>query len=208
MAKKILLAEDSVTMQKVVQMTFEAEDFTVTAVSSAADALARAGEMGPDLVIADVSMGGKSGYDICAAIKADSGAPVLLLHGTAAPLDRARAQAVGADGDLEKPFETQALIDLAADLVARSVLQPTTALEVKPLSSPIESNDIVIDSAAFKPPAKSAVPAPKPATPLAVSAAPPKPAPSKPAPPKPAAAPPKPAPPKPPPPKPVAAPPK
>ncbi|MCC6748254.1 MAG: response regulator [Deltaproteobacteria bacterium] len=146
MAKKILLAEDSVTMQRIVEMTFAAEDFTVTAVSTIDEALARAREMSPDIVLADLSMPGKNGYDLCSALKREQvGTPVLLLHGAGAAFDDAKARAVGADGELAKPFETQALIDKVRNLtVARASRQPMGPVES--LSSPIAAEDIVIET--------------------------------------------------------------
>ncbi|MCK5798783.1 MAG: response regulator, partial [Deltaproteobacteria bacterium] len=163
MAKKILLAEDSVTMQKVVQMTFEAEDVTVTTVATAAEALARAREMDPDVVLADLSMPGENGYDICAALKQRGGPPVLLLHGLTQSLDAERARQVGADADLAKPFESQALIDLVNDLLEKAAAAaPETHLEVKSLASPIEA-DVVIDGDLFGTPRSPPAPAPAPA---------------------------------------------
>lgn len=149
MAKKILLAEDSVTMQQIVQMTFAAEDFTVTSASSADEALARAKEMDPDVVIADLSLTGKSGYDLCAAIKSQSDrTPVLLLHGSGAKFDAARARQVRADGDIGKPFDSQALIDKVKDVL--STTHVVVQGPIESLSAPIESGpeDIVIDTEA------------------------------------------------------------
>lgn len=207
MAKKILLAEDSVTMQKVVEMTFAAEDFTVTAVASAEEAIERAKEMKPDVVIADLSMDGKNGYDICSAIKSDpsmGSVQVLLLHGSATPVDGGKAKAAQADGDIAKPFETQAMIDKVKELTEKGALAKEAMGPVESLSPPIEAaaggEDIVIDTDAFKEPEKPAVakpaaakpvaakPAPKPAAPPPAAAKAAKPAEKpKPAPPKPPA---------------------
>ena len=173
MAKKILLAEDSVTMQKVVEMTFAAEDFTVTAVSSGDEAIQRVKDLDPDIVIADLSMEGKNGYDISTAVKGLSAIPVLLLHGTAAPYDPGRSKASGADGELSKPFETQALIDKV------KLLTSAPRAAKKDLIGPIESlaapmgggDDIVIDTASLDVPA-AAPPrpaAPRPAAPRPVA---------------------------------------
>jgi CheY-like chemotaxis protein len=194
MAKKILLAEDSVTMQKVFQMTFAAEDFTVSCVSSGVEAIDRAKAMRPDVVIADLSIDGKNGYDVCAALKSDASLakiPVLLLH-SSSNWDEGRAKAVHADGEIVKPFETQAVIDkvkgiAVAPAAAREPMGPITSLA--PL---IESagEDVVIDTdGAFgevSPPAapKPAPPAPKPA--VAKPAPAPKPAPKPAVPPPPA----------------------
>ncbi|MFZ5785731.1 MAG: response regulator, partial [Acidobacteriota bacterium] len=155
MAKKILLADDSATMRKVFEMTFAAEDVTITAVASGAEALSRAREMRPDVVVADLSMPGKNGYDICAELKADpalAGIPVLILHGSSVSFDQAKADAVKAAGAIAKPFETQALIEKVEALTAGRALPESLAHEpmgpITSLSSPIEAadEDILIDT--------------------------------------------------------------
>ena len=146
MAKKILLAEDSVTMQKVVEMTFAAEDFNITAVSTGAEAIAKVVEIKPDLVIADLSLDGKNGYDVCQIIKgtpALAQIPVLLLHGNAAPLDESKAAAVKADGHISKPFESQQLINKAKALTKGA---PAKAVTRKAVVSP-QVEPITIDTA-------------------------------------------------------------
>jgi CheY-like chemotaxis protein len=162
MAKKILLAEDSLTMQQVVQMTFAGEEeVSVTAVSTAEEALARAKEMAPDLVLADLSLSGKNGYDICAEVKQQSErTPVVLLHGANAKFDAARARQVNADGDIAKPFDSQALLDLAADVMSA---EPKISVQgpIESLSAPIESvEDTEVQADLRLPVSSPAVPAP------------------------------------------------
>jgi len=116
MGKTLLLADDSVTIQKVVGISFASEDIAITTVDNGDDAVAKAREMRPDMVLADVVMPGKSGYEVCEAIKSDlqrGAIPVLLLTGTFEAFDEARAQAAGADGHITKPFEAQALVERA-----------------------------------------------------------------------------------------------
>ena len=72
MPKQILLVEDSVTMQKVVQIAFAREDYEVRTATSADEALSRLREVRPDIVVADAGLTGKSGYDLAAAVKAES----------------------------------------------------------------------------------------------------------------------------------------
>jgi len=161
MAKKILLAEDSVTMQKVVQLTFAGEDFTVTSASTVDEALERANEMDPDIVLADLSMPGKTGYDLCATLKRNgTRAPILLLHGSAVGFDEERARNVQADAHLAKPFDTQGLIDRVQELLSDTT-RVTVSGPIESLSAPIESGgeDIVID------PGIPAVPPPRAPTP-------------------------------------------
>jgi CheY-like chemotaxis protein len=115
MPKTLLLADDSVTIQKVVGISFANEDVRIVTVDNGDDAVARARDIKPDIVLADVVMPGKSGYDVCAAIKGDPelrGVPVLLLTGTFETFDEDRAARVGADGHITKPFEAQALVEL------------------------------------------------------------------------------------------------
>ncbi len=121
MAKNILLVEDSITMQKVVEMTFSAEEFDLTTVASGAEAMESVESIQPDIVITDLSLDGPTGYDVCKTIKQKNGLPVLLLHGSAASYNETKARAAGADGEIAKPFETQALIDKVKALTAAGV---------------------------------------------------------------------------------------
>ena len=94
MSKRILLADDSVTIQKVVELTFLDEDFEVVAVSNGSQALGRLEESEPDLVIADVHMPGAGGLEVCRESKQRRPwVPVLLLVGTFEPFDPAEATA-------------------------------------------------------------------------------------------------------------------
>ncbi|HEY6052008.1 MAG TPA: response regulator, partial [Thermoanaerobaculia bacterium] len=91
MAKKILLADDSLTIQKVVELTFSDSDYELFSVSNGQKALDRVREFRPDLILADAVMPEKNGYEVCEAIKRDpatSGIPVILLSGTFEPFDR------------------------------------------------------------------------------------------------------------------------
>ena len=88
MSRRILLADDSVTIQKVIELTFMDEDFEVRAVSNGDEAIALLPQARPDFVIADVHMPGASGYEVCRRAKQElSGVPVLLLVGTFEPFD-------------------------------------------------------------------------------------------------------------------------
>ena len=65
MRRRILLADDSVTIQKVIELTFMDEDYEVRAVSNGDDAIQAMPDMDPDFVIADVHMPGANGYEVC-----------------------------------------------------------------------------------------------------------------------------------------------
>ena len=113
MGKKILLADDSITIQKVIELTFSDEDFDVVTVGNGRLALERLAEVRPDIVLCDIIMPEKDGYEVCEQIKSSpswSHLPVLLLTGAFEPFDQDKATRVGANGFLAKPFEPQSLI--------------------------------------------------------------------------------------------------
>ena len=117
MTKTILLADDSVTIQKVVELTFMDEDFEVASVNNGAEAIARLGEMTPDVVIADVHMPGADGYEVCRRSKElHPAVPVLLLVGTFESFDPESAERCGSDGHLKKPFDSQDLLRRVKEL--------------------------------------------------------------------------------------------
>jgi CheY-like chemotaxis protein len=125
MSKKLLLADDSITIQKVIQITFAHEDYELTITDNGDAALAKAQEIMPDLIMTDIYMPGKNGYELTHAIKQDPAlrhVPVLLLAGSFEPFDEDKARSCKADAWIEKPFESQSLIDKVAELL--SVAQP------------------------------------------------------------------------------------
>lgn len=134
MSKRLLLADDSVTIQKVIGITFANEDYQLDVVDNGDSALDMARQQRPDMVLADVYMPGKNGYELCTAIKQDptlANVPVLLLAGTFEPFDEDKALQAGADGWISKPFESQFLIDKVEELLAKAEAAPAAAVEVE-----------------------------------------------------------------------------
>jgi len=120
MRRRILLADDSVTIQKVIELTFMDEDYEVRAVSNGDDAIKALPEVEPQFVIADVHMPGANGYEVCRRSKERRpDVPVLLLVGTFEPFDEAQSRAVGADSYLKKPFDSQELLQRVGELLSR-----------------------------------------------------------------------------------------
>lgn len=123
MAHTLLLADDSVTIQRVIELTFSGEDINVLAVGDGEQAIARIRLEKPDIVLADIGMPKRSGYDVAAFIKGDpelKHIPVMLLAGAFEPVDEARAAEVGCDGVLVKPFEPQQVIARVRELLDRA----------------------------------------------------------------------------------------
>ncbi len=113
MAYKLLLADDSITIQKVVELVLAEEDFQIKSVSNGEDAINLLSSFQPDIVLADIEMPKVNGYNLCEKIKknpATSHVPVILLAGAFEPIDEELAREVGADDSVIKPFESQELI--------------------------------------------------------------------------------------------------
>jgi CheY-like chemotaxis protein len=113
MGARILVVDDSVTIQKVVELTLSKEDFVLVQARNGEEGLRKAMEVRPDLVLLDILMPDKDGYEVCAALRAQPAlrnVPVILLTGTFEVYDKEKAAKVGADDFVTKPFESQVLI--------------------------------------------------------------------------------------------------
>src|SRR5947207_7200673 len=123
MPKRILLADDSITNQKVVELTFSDGDYEVTAVNNGAKAIQKLAELRPDVILSDIIMPEKNGYEVCEYVKSHPEyrtIPVVLLTGTFEPFDPDRADKAGCDAVVTKPFESQSLIHKVEELINAS----------------------------------------------------------------------------------------
>jgi len=112
-AHKLLLADDSITIQKVVELILTEEDFEIKATNNGEEAMAVVSSFKPDVILADIEMPKMNGYQLCEKIKQDPATrdiPVILLAGAFEPIDEELAKQVGADDYVVKPFESQELI--------------------------------------------------------------------------------------------------
>ena len=131
MTIKLLVADDSVTMQKVVRLAFSDDDVVVESAQSGDLALEIAKAFKPDIVLADVFMPGRNGYEVCESIKEDpelAGTPVILLVGSFEPFDELEASRVKCDAYLTKPFDTSELIEKVYELADKSAAPPEDKL--------------------------------------------------------------------------------
>jgi len=126
--KSLLLADDSMTIQKVVELSFTDEDVQVTSVGNGRAALDSFWTSRQDIVLADIVMPGEDGYEVCRQIKEKSpGTPVVLLVGTFESFDEEQAASCRCDASLTKPFETSKLIRLVKELLAKAEQFPSAA---------------------------------------------------------------------------------
>ncbi len=128
---KILIADDNSNIQKMVGLALKDQGIDVVAVGNGEAAVRKISDIHPDLVLADVFMPVRNGYEVCQYVKSDSALshiPVILLVGAFDPLDEQEAQRVGADGVLKKPFvPPDPLISMVKSALARAGVSLTPA---------------------------------------------------------------------------------
>jgi CheY-like chemotaxis protein len=148
MSIKILLADDSITIQKVIGIIFGGEEYSLTVVDNGKAAVEKALEIIPDILLIDALMPGMSGYEVCEHIRATpelAAKPILLLTGSFEPFDETKAKNCGADDFIAKPFESQQIIAKVTELCELSAsrsfeaAQLETELPTTPPSLPEES---------------------------------------------------------------------
>jgi len=130
--KRILVADDSVTIQKVIALTFADEPFEVKSVGTGTEALELVRTWKPDILLADVIMPQMNGYELCRAAKENpetASIPVLLLAGTFEAFDEEEAGSVRADDYITKPFESGELIAKVRTLTGGEVPPEPVARE-------------------------------------------------------------------------------
>ena len=157
MKRKIFLADDSITIQKVVELTFPESDFDVTCVASGGQAIDTIRKIVPDIALLDVIMPEKNGYEVCAQVKQDPDLkwiPVLLISGAFEPFDEKRAADAGASGRLTKPFESRALVAKVEELMNAYPPPGGRIKEVKP--APPMTAPVATTSRAAAPPTSPA----------------------------------------------------
>jgi CheY-like chemotaxis protein len=119
---KVLIADDSIAVRKVAERLLTEAGFGVTLAANGAEALAYLAKETPDLVVSDVIMPDKSGYEVCAFVrgqKAIANMPVLLISGIVNDEVTKQAESCHADGVLKKPFQGTSLKDRVIELLAK-----------------------------------------------------------------------------------------
>ncbi len=139
MRYKVLLADDSITVQKIVKLSLTEEGIEVIAVGNGEQAVQQLETLRPDLVMADVFMPGKDGYEVCEFVKSHpqlKHLPVILLVHAFEPFDPDRAKKVGADHQLTKPFQSiRTLVTTVRDMLQSPAGGETTTPSLAPLNA-------------------------------------------------------------------------
>src|SRR6202035_3960661 len=150
---RILVADDNSNIQKMVGLALKDHGIEVVAVGNGEAAVRKISDIRPDLVLADVFMPVRNGYEVCKYVKDDRTLchiPVILLVGAFDPLDEQEAQRVGADGVLKKPFvPPDPLIAMVKSALQRaSAAQAAAAAEKVPVAAMAGGTSATVVSAA------------------------------------------------------------
>ena len=136
-AMKLLIVDDEPAIRETVETKFRKEGFSTFTADSAEEAMRLFRRVKPDIVILDIMLPQRSGYDFCRAIRRDSQTPIIFLSARADEADRVRGLELGADDYVIKPFNL-------AELVARvkAILRRATG---EPVKEVIERGNLKID---------------------------------------------------------------
>ena len=147
MSHTLLLADDSTTIQRVVELTFANEDIDVVTVGDGTRAIEAIERDEPDIVLVDVSMPGRDGYEVASFVRSDPARdriPVVLLTGAFEPLDKSRCEAIGRHEVLVKPFEPRHVVGKVRELLDLPSTDAGGALEgVTPDTPAVEAGTAV-----------------------------------------------------------------
>lgn len=120
MSIKVLVADDSITIQKVIGIIFGGDEYSLTVVDNGKAAVDKALEIIPDILLIDALMPGMSGYEVTEAVRSTpalAAKPILILTGSFEPFDEEKAKKCGADDFIAKPFESQQIITKVKELL-------------------------------------------------------------------------------------------
>ena len=121
MAKKILIVDDEPNIVISLEFLMKKEGFEVAVANDGDEALAKVASFNPDLLLLDVMMPKKSGFEVCEALRADSectGLKIVMLTAKGRDTEMAKGLAIGADAYVTKPFSTKELVDKVREMLA------------------------------------------------------------------------------------------
>ena len=168
MTPRILVADDSITIQKVVELTFSKEDFQIIRALNGVEAIAKAKESKPDIILLDIFMPEKNGYEVCESLRKDpqlKEVPIIFLVAAFEEFDKERSLRSGANDYVTKPFESKQLIaKVKQHLFARTAQLTSEKEGVKGEVPGVKAGPPPWEALAARTPVEVTPPAPTPTT--------------------------------------------
>jgi DNA-binding response OmpR family regulator len=137
---RLLIVDDDANLRHTLGYAFRQEGFEVTSADNGDQALASFRQTHPDLVVLDVMLPGRDGFEVCRALRRESDVPVIMLTARDTELDKVVGLEIGADDYLAKPFSTRELVARV-----RAMLRRTRRAEPARADARIEMDDLVLD---------------------------------------------------------------
>ncbi len=110
MRKKILIIEDEIDLIKVLKDTFEKENFQVFCAEDGEEGVEKFYEKNPDLILLDINMPKKNGWEVCKEVREQSNIPIVMMTARDSEIDELKGLNIGADDYITKPFSLKVLI--------------------------------------------------------------------------------------------------
>lgn len=153
MSIKVLVADDSITIQKVISIIFGGDEYSLTIVDNGKAAVEKALEITPDILLIDALMPGMTGYEVAEMVRAVpsiAAKPILILTGSFEPFDEEKAKKCGADDFISKPFESQQIISKVKELLELGSARALSAQTSFQIPTPEPARELPPETAAPK----------------------------------------------------------
>ena len=150
--KKVLVVDDDPNIVEVLRLYFDKDGFAVISCLTGDKALETFQTSQPDLVVLDLMLPGKDGYDICREIRKSSDVPIIMLTARTDTLDKVVGLELGADDYVQKPFEPKELLARVKAVLRRSDKResaPAQAADAKENNEVIAYEGFTVDMARY-----------------------------------------------------------
>ncbi|GAC1467567.1 MAG: response regulator [Desulfuromonadaceae bacterium] len=147
MSIKVLVADDSITIQKVIGIIFGGDEYSLTVVDNGKAAVDKAREINPDILLIDALMPGMTGYEVAEMVRSTpslAATPILLLTGSFEAFDEEKAKKCGADDFIAKPFESQQIITKVKELLELGSSRTVSAQASPPQPAPEKAPEVSV----------------------------------------------------------------
>jgi DNA-binding response OmpR family regulator len=148
MPEKILIVEDEKALQETLAYNLTREGYEPVVAGDGNTAIAKARELHPDLILLDIMLPGKDGFEVCRILRQEMNTPILMLTAREEEIDRVVGLEVGADDYMTKPFSMRELIARVKAMLRRVRLireEVQTNEKVEAEKEELRSNNLVID---------------------------------------------------------------